>query len=727
MSMPSADRRKQVRIRLRKNLVITPHEQRQPPFFVVKDPVTSRYFRFEAGQHFALGLMDGRHTLAEIQEAYERKFRPERLSLEELEAFAAHLTEVGLAQTESVDAERHCLEESQRRERREKWQKLLNIFCLRIPLAYPDRLLERLTPWGRVLFSPWSLALGILVFLAALGLVVTRWSELRARVPASQEFFQFHFLAYFWITLGLAKTLHELGHALCCKAQGGQVHSMGVMFLFFFPAFYCDVSDSWTLPGKWRRMAISAAGIYVELWLAALAVFVWWLSADGSVISHLAFALMVFCSVHTVVCNANPLMRFDGYYVLSDWLEVPNLAQQASQAVQTTVLRGLGADVQAAPIVGRTGPGFLLAYGVAGVVYRWIVWGFGLFFLYQFLKTHRLESLGMMLVWAGAALLLAGPASSVARLLFGRGRLPDVKFARLGVVAVLVAGVLGLFFAVPLPMKVRGMTLIQVDPDHVRRLVVPESGGFWHEARVQDGQHVKAGDILAVLTNPEVEIKLRVNEAEQALKREQQSTLVAQLADPAAADNQGHAALLGDFELRALLQEHAILSAQRTQLTLRAPTDGIVMGLRSIEDKGKWLEKGTELCHIGNPQTLRAIVLVEPAEQRFLSPGMPAVICVHGAGTRPWRGVVSGFSHVAARDIPPQLTLRAGGEVATDQDPVSKTEKPKDQHYLAAVRILDHGDILHPGVLGRLRIDAEPQTVWWRVHRFLGTTFQWGL
>src|SRR5438309_1427047 len=133
MSIPPADRRKQVRIRLRKNLMITPHQERHPAFYVVKDPLTSRYFRFEEGQHFVLGLMDGRHTLAEIQEAYEKKFRPERLPLEELEAFAAHLMETGLAQTESPTAERHCFEEARQKQRREKWQKLLNIFCIRVP------------------------------------------------------------------------------------------------------------------------------------------------------------------------------------------------------------------------------------------------------------------------------------------------------------------------------------------------------------------------------------------------------------------------------------------------------------------------------------------------------------------------------------------------------------------------------------------------------------------
>ena len=121
---------------------------------------------------------------------------------------------------------------------------------------------------------------------------------------------------------------------------------MGVVVLFFFPTLYCNVSDSWLLPNKWKRMAVSAAGIYVEMLLAATATFVWWWSDSGTFLHQWAFAVMLYCSVNTVVCNANPLMRFDGYHVLADWLEAPNLAQQCQRTLQSAMLGWLGVETR---------------------------------------------------------------------------------------------------------------------------------------------------------------------------------------------------------------------------------------------------------------------------------------------------------------------------------------------------------------------------------------------
>ena len=127
------------------------------------------------------------------------------------------------------------------------------------------------------------------------------------------------------------KVIHEFGHGLSCKTFGGEVHEMGVLLLCFSPCLYCNVSDAWTLPSKWHRIIISFAGIYVELMIAAAATFVWWNSPSATFAQHLCLSLMVVCSVSTVVFNGNPLMRYDGYYVLADWLEIPNLHDCAAR------------------------------------------------------------------------------------------------------------------------------------------------------------------------------------------------------------------------------------------------------------------------------------------------------------------------------------------------------------------------------------------------------------
>ena len=127
------------------------------------------------------------------------------------------------------------------------------------------------------------------------------------------------------------KTIHEFGHGLTCKHFGGEVHEMGAMFIMFTPYLYCNVSDSWLLPDKTRRILVTAAGIFVEMTLAIVAAWVWMVTAPG-LLHQICFNIMFTCSVSTVLFNANPLMKFDGYYMMADALEVPNLKQKSAAA-----------------------------------------------------------------------------------------------------------------------------------------------------------------------------------------------------------------------------------------------------------------------------------------------------------------------------------------------------------------------------------------------------------
>src|SRR5262249_36841010 len=134
----------------------------------------------------------------------------------------------------------------------------------------------RLSRDMRFIFTYGFLWLSVGVMLAAVALVATHFETFRERLPDYHEFFNFKAVVYLWVALGAVKIIHEFGHGLSCKAFGGEVHEMGALFLVFSPCLYCNVSDAWTLPSKWKRIIISAAGIWVELIIAAIATFVWW-------------------------------------------------------------------------------------------------------------------------------------------------------------------------------------------------------------------------------------------------------------------------------------------------------------------------------------------------------------------------------------------------------------------------------------------------------------------
>jgi putative peptide zinc metalloprotease protein len=469
---------------------------------------------------------------------------------------------------------------------------------------------------------------------------------------------------------------------------------------------------------------VSAAGIYVELLVAALATFAWWVTDPATPLHLLSLAVMVVAGVQTVVFNANPLLRFDGYFVLSDGLDLPNLAEQASHQLRAVVLRFLGSDVPLDPWPGPARRGALLAYAVASLAYRALVLVGALCLAHAFLRPHHLGSLTYLLGAAAVASLLAPPVGQFLRRLRRQGRFPNVRCARLVLLFVCLAAVLVVVTTVPFPVSVQAEALVQVEPEELRRLTVPEPGGFLSEVFVRDGQAVRAGDVVAVLRNPQLEIQLRVNEADQALRLEQKSAQLTEFTDVRVPEVQATAGVQQtDFELRALRREHVTLREQQDRLTLRAPCDGVVLGLRPVEDRGTWLEEGTELCRVGEPAALRAVFLVEPADHDFVVAGSRARLCVHGGGCRTLPAVVTDTAQVDARNIPPQLASRVGGDVPTRPDPVARSDQPASPHYLSAVRLERLDGTVHPGATARVKVEAGSQTLWWRLRRWVATTF----
>ena len=283
-------------------------------------------------------------------------------------------------------------------------------------------------------------------------------------------------------------------------------------------------------------------------------------------------------------------------------------------------------------------------------------------------------------------------------------------------------------WAVPFPRKVSGLAILQADPDQVDRIPVPECGGFVRRLLVRDGQLVREGEILAILDNPKLEVALRLNEADQELRRQQQQAQVAHRTESVSAEDTASGDLQQTaFELQLLLQQHAQLNRQREQLTIRAPRSGVLLGLDPQELQGKWLERGSELCRVGNPRTLRALLLVEPGDRQLVNKSSKVWVRLHGTGYTFSPGVVKEIARVEANNIPPQLSSQAGGDVATLADPVARQETPRNQHYLITVQLPRPNRTFHPGVLGRAEIEVEPQTLWQRVYRYLATTFNWGL
>ena len=180
---------------------------------------------------------------------------------------------------------------------------------------------------------------------------------------------------------------HEFGHGYSCKHSGGECHEIGAMLLVFTPCLYCNVSDSWMLPNKWHRAFIGASGMYVEMVLATFATFIWWFTDPSSLINNLSLSVMFICSVSTVLFNGNPLLRFDGYYIMMDLAEIPNLRQKSSEVLKRFMVQTcLGIEQPENPFLPQGNRFFFGMYTIAAVVYRWIVVFSIMYFLNKILR-----------------------------------------------------------------------------------------------------------------------------------------------------------------------------------------------------------------------------------------------------------------------------------------------------------------------------------------------------
>jgi putative peptide zinc metalloprotease protein len=713
------ERRKKIRVRLRPDLDFITSKYEGRTYYVVKDPVSLRYYRFKEHERFLLDYMNGEKTLEDAQKAFEQRFRPERLTLEDLEAFTSQLLQAGLAQNETPNAGKQLFDRFKKRRKNQILQYLMNIMYIKIPVFDPDRLLAKMMKPFAFMFTTWFLVVSIAYMLAAALLVATHWNSFQSKLPAYHEFFNFKTIAYMWIALGAVKIIHEFGHGLSCKAFGGEVHEMGFLFLVFSPCLYCNVSDAWTLPNKWHRILISAAGIYVELIIAATSTFIWWNTPAGSFINNLCMSLMVVCSVSTFIFNANPLMRFDGYYVMADWLEIPNLREKSNKFLGDLAKEYLlGMEVPPAQYMERSRQILFISYAVISWVYRWAITFSILYFMYTFLEPYKLGAISFLLGTAAVGSMAGMPLYKLGRFLHRRGRLPDMKPWRVGITSVLTVVALVVILSIPFPMNVHSMAVVQVDSQETVKIVAPESGGFLRELLVRDGQTVQKGEVIAILHNPDLEVDIKKNENEQRLRKEQMEAVRSEL---------GTDFLSAQAELEALLKMHKKLKERQEQLILRAPRPGVVMNLVTKENVGKLLEKDNLICDVGNPKALRAMLLIQNTEYKLVKEKAEAVIHVHGHVGHTYLGSVYSVAASEAREIPPQLSSKGGGDVATHTDPQTNQELPQTQHYLVSVKFNELDDTVQPGLVARVKIRTQPRTLAWRFMRYLETTFNFGL
>ena len=713
----------------RRDLIAVETRHANESAFVIKDPIALRYHRMRPDEYFVLQQLDGTHSLDELRKRYEAEFAPRKVTAPQLNQLLFRFHQLGLTISDAT-LQGDRLRDRHRKERRERWlQHLSGVLFIRFPGVDPEPLLRRCLPLIRLVLSPLGVGAALTIALIALFVAVTQWHRFVAEFPQMHQWLRFDSLIILAASIGLTKVLHEIGHAAACKRFGGECHQIGPMLLVFTPALYCDTSDSWMLPNRFQRAAVGVAGIVTEVFLAALATLVW-ASTGAGLVHYVAMNVMLVCSVSTLVFNANPLLRYDGYYVLADLCDVPNLAERARQELSGLSSRWLlGVDEPHERSLTSWGRFWLLAYGLAAALYRWMLTLVILWLVSLMLRPYGLESVGRLLCLFAVGGLLFALLRRPLEFLRNPARRRLIKMKRTS----LAGGgllLLVLLACIPLPSSV--IANARITPRTEVPIYVVTSGQV-ESVSARAGQRVSAGDEIVRLANPDVEVQLLVAEGRLETQQRVVETLRQSQVDApqAAAELLPAAALLED--LRQQVGRH---QSRRAGLVLRAPRQGRLIAAAKRPDRhldprsevtlASWsgypddaenkhclVETGMEFMTLVPDDQWDAELVLPQEEVRRFGAGARVNVIPLSAPSLVLRGTVVDVARAAW----------------TEERDAQRRDDPSGRHGQSAVTTSyavrvqlessDEDPALVAGATARARIVAEPISVVGRITRFL--------
>ncbi len=688
---------RRLRPKLRRDIRITEQVFRGESWFIIQDPITCQFYRLGPAEYRVIRELDGKRTVGEILQRLAAELGEDTLSPELTAQLLNYLQQANLLEThEQLDPA--SLYEAYRKARRKRGlQVASNFLFINLPLVDPDRFLRRTLPYVRPLLGRAFFVLWLASVAAALGVVVTNWRDL---VSQANSVLAPGNLLLLYVAYAAVKLFHEMWHGYVCRRYGGAVHEMGILFLVFTPFFYCEASSAWAFDSKWKKMYVSAGGMYIELFLASIATFVWFGTNPG-LVHTLAYNVIFVASVSTVLFNGNPLLRYDGYYILSDLVELPNLWTNSHAYLRYLVARYLLGNKQetAAESIGQRV--LFVGYGIASFCYRILVCVGIILFV-----SRQLKGLGLLLAIGAVVAWLIVPAGKGVKYMFFTPGTRAHRARSAWVMGGVVAAVVVLLGLVDFPMRL--YTNGAVDYREVQ-VVRADAPGHVAEVCVHMGQRVEAGQVLARLTNERLMAEFREAKADLALAKYQVSVL--ELTDIAAAQ-----AIRPRVEVR---QGHLDDLTERVEsLTLKATIDGVVVTGQLDELPGHYIDTGHELMTIADVDhpLIKAAIEQEDIYEYRGATGQAVELRLRSRPANVVEARIEKVTPRSSKEVPhPALTAKAGGKLLLD--PAADSDEPKllQPCFIAEIVPNDPALRLPGGAVARVRFEAaeRPLVVQW--------------
>jgi len=662
--------------KLRKDLKISKMVNHGRSHYVIKDNLKDSYFRFTDEEWEIIEMFNGDFTLDMIVSEFNKKYTNKEIDKETIEEYWSHLDEIHLLEKEQKEMNIMLVEKMKENRQMQLLSKKGSLLYRRFPIIDPDRFFDKIIPKIGFFWTKTSLFISLSLMLSACLIIIFNWPAFNQgiyQVFSFSEMSTAHLITL-WVVIYTTIAFHEFGHGLTCKYYGGEVHEIGFLLLFFQPCLYCNVNDAWLFDKKWKQVMVTIAGGYVEFLIGSVFAIIWVLTNQNTYLNTISLQIMTICSVSTVLFNFNPLMKLDGYYLLSDLLAVPNLKEESAKYLKhfiaNKVFRMPKENFQATSREKR----IYLTYGICaffwmfGLLTGLVGMAFGLlvnelyefgviltgFIAYKLFKSHVLDSLSFLKDFI------------IRNISFFKGP----KFKLSSSIAVLF---LLITLVIPIHYRIKGNCTLKAQKIYTIR---PKVNGQVVKFHKKNGEKIKKGDLLVTLENRITHHDKNISLLEyQKSKKKLRKVLIN--------EPQNKKQIIKEINYRKLsyLKREKETKALNVYFNNLNSSNTITSCENKDEILGTFIKKGDELCKVLDISKLKTQIEIDEQQISFLEEGQDVQFKLNAAPLKTFIGRINNI-------LPSGKT-----------DP----KNPKRKIYTAEI-LISNPDKLRPGMEGVAKV-----------------------
>ena len=696
----------ELQLRVHVSLKISRQNYRNKTWYIIRDPGNNNFFRVNTAAYQFIAFLDGRRNVDKAWSLCYEEYGDDAPTQGEAISLLGQLYSSNLLQGDVPADTDNLLKRHQKRRSRERSAYMKGILFAKIPIWDPDHFLDRWSFLFGPVFSRIGYLIGIITIIIGSTFIFNNIEELAGE---SQGMISLSNIPLLYLVFALTKLLHEFGHGFACKyygqknGTGGNVNTMGIAFLFMTPIPYVDATSSWAFKNKWQRIAVAGAGMYVELILAALAAILWTATPEGNIIHALSFNLMLVSSVTTILFNGNPLLRYDAYYMLSDFFEVPNLSGRSKLQIKYIFRKYLfGVKQAVSSAYDFSENALMVLYASLAEIYK-------LFICVSIviIASEISPILGLIGVTLYLFSLVLMPLFKLVKYLFLAPELQRSR-NRASIIMFFIV-LLGVYLIGIIRLNDRVIVEGVIEPESLTTVFI-QADGFTESLINNQKAVIKNKSVLFSGNNPELLVELEKAQAE--IERLEILIRAYTGIDPAKKS-------INQNMKNALLKKVGLLKKEKSALTVLAPDSGVFIPTHQNNLTGRFVNKGSELGMIISEKNLIIRSIIDQETIRILNDASPtALFRLKSEPGRDYPAQILSRNQVGMKNLPSAaLGYLGGGEIEVKSSE-SGTET-KEFFFDIVLKPTEFSRSYKPGQIVSVRFEMKEKTIFEMVRNYI--------